>query len=1720
MLKTTLIILMFFVSLCGYSQLDEEGFEGAWTTLTGNAGAGGPADWAIRNVSGPAVFWVQSDGSTQQPAFEGSHAAFLNRENVTAGTTAEDWLITKAFPLPENAQLRFFSKLSIGGNQASQYKIMVSTVIGDVATQTNTINFSQAISWTELTLNPEQENWTEKVVSLADLTPAIAPGTQIYIAFVMTGDNGDRWNIDNVKVASQCPEPTDLSAPLVNATSVNLNWNNPSGATSWEVEVLPANGLPTGTGINYTGILPYTATTTAAGTPIEANTDYKYFVRTVCEDNESNWAGPFFFKTSLCDNHCDYTFILQSSINFGGWSGGTMDVIQGGVTVVTLGPSFTVGTSQNVIVPLCDDIPFEVFWSNGGIDPSAVGFTVINSFGQTIHTMGFDSEEPQTTVFSHMANCTTPECVIPTGLNAVSAGTTNATIEWDSVIGSTWEYVVVEAGGAVPTGAGAASSVNTATIGSLTINTNYEFYVRKMCDNGGASEWAGPAQFSTSVCEPVNQCNYTFNMFSNQEDGWNGSTMTISQNGVNVAVIGDDFTTGASQSITVPLCNNIPFDVTWTEGGSKPWVVGLTILNNFGQSLFTLDFTDIPGNVLFSSTATCSTPLCIAPTGLGVTQTNMTSATLAWDELASTWEYYIAEAGAPAPTVTSVPTATTSLNPAIATNLTPATNYEYYLRLVCGNDTTSEWAGPFAFSTTACAPEDKCIFSFEMYCESNLFSSYEDNTMTIFQGGIAITTIGADFTSGISQTIDVPLCPGMPIDIFWNLGGFNALDKGLRVYNPSHEIVFSKPGGTGTQGTSLFTGVLECGPAVCPAPQELTITDIGLTSASLNWTETGSATSWEVFILPMGNGIPGSSDTGTVVTSIPYTPALLPNTPYQFYVRAICGEQDGKSNWSEAGRFATLITNDECSGAISVPVNPTTNCEQFVATTYTGATQSSATGSCLFAVPRVDSWYTFVATSTEHTIRFTNVVNTMVSFVVYEGDNCGSLTEVFCEGLLNQGDLKNLTPGKTYYIMALSLVNPDGPNSFNLCVSTPTPVQIDYTQYSVPELVTEVLVSSLCLEVSNITWRSGLEPGDATGIGMFTQGNSGFDIEKGIVLATHDVADIQGPNSSDLHNEAEEGWDGDDDLFNYITSLGIDFNLDNYFDASVLEFDFVPLTGHIQFPFIFASEEYGEFQCNFSDAFAFFLTHPDGTTTNLAVIPDTDIPVSVVTIRDAAYNTNQFPTLCGSENPEWFDSYYGSDITVQQGLNNLTAPINFNGFTKTLTAESDVIIGETYHIKLVIADRNDFGFNSAVYIGEFSVGSVDLGPDLLVQTETALCKGQHVVLDTQKDPAEYTFKWFLNGVLIEGQTTPTLTTDGEGTYTVTIHNGQSTCEISDSVIIEFYDSINNPKDLSECSSTGFSLFNLAENTPVILNGYNPANYLVTYHLTQADADAGQGALSANYTNTTQCEQTIFVRIVNTVKGCIAFKSFKLLAPSTEIVLGEAEDVVACGSYTLPALTVGNYYTASGATGNALTAGTQIESTQVIYIYASGGTNSNCEKELDFKVTILPLPEVVITQDCNENNQYELNAGFSDGSNSNENANFQWTNGQGETIGNNSSLIVSKTGIYNVVITPFGGINCPVSGTVEVTGISCDIPRGISPNNDGKNDEFDLSGLGVEKITIFNRYGEEVYHKTNYTDQWHGQHNNGKELPTATYYYMLQYKNGKNKTGWVYINRQE
>lgn len=80
-----------------------------------------------------------------------------------------------------------------------------------------------------------------------------------------------------------------------------------------------------------------------------------------------------------------------------------------------------------------------------------------------------------------------------------------------------------------------------------------------------------------------------------------------------------------------------------------------------------------------------------------------------------------------------------------------------------------------------------------------------------------------------------------------------------------------------------------------------------------------------------------------------------------------------------------------------------------------------------------------------------------------------------------------------------------------------------------------------------------------------------------------------------------------------------------------------------------------------------------------------------------------------------------------------------------------------------------------------------------------------------------------------------------------------------------------------------------------------------------------------------------------------------------------------------------------------------------------------------------------------------------------------------------------------------------------------IPKGISPNGDFKNDNLNLERFHVAELQVFNRYGSLVFQKRNYLNEWAGQNNQGKLLPSGTYYYIVTITTGEKLSGWIQLN---
>jgi gliding motility-associated-like protein len=229
--------------------------------------------------------------------------------------------------------------------------------------------------------------------------------------------------------------------------------------------------------------------------------------------------------------------------------------------------------------------------------------------------------------------------------------------------------------------------------------------------------------------------------------------------------------------------------------------------------------------------------------------------------------------------------------------------------------------------------------------------------------------------------------------------------------------------------------------------------------------------------------------------------------------------------------------------------------------------------------------------------------------------------------------------------------------------------------------------------------------GDSSQIGWFDAVNTNLGLDSGIVLCTGDIYSLDPINGSTFPFMTNIVTDPD--LLAVANSvpgmIGQTFTVSSINDVAILEFDFIPTSDSLIFKYVFGSQEYFGFEnTSYNDVFGFFLSgpgitgpwtapaiHPNGSI-NLAIVPNTlpPLPISISSINSVT-----------PINQQYFVPNQGT------GLDTIA---DADGFTTLLTARALVQCGETYHIRLAIADGSDGGLNSYVWLDAGSFFSPEL----------------------------------------------------------------------------------------------------------------------------------------------------------------------------------------------------------------------------------------------------------------------------------------------------------------------------------------------------------------------------------------------------------------------------
>lgn len=1070
-------------------------------------------------------------------------------------------------------------------------------------------------------------------------------------------------------------------------------------------------------------------------------------------------------------------------------------------------------------------------------------------------------------------------CPKPVSLTAANVNNTTFTLDWtEAGSAAGWEVAYMPTiGAAVPTTPGTTVTDSQYTIpaGALVQGIQYVYYVRSNCGNGTFSTWSGPFAFAL---KPVNdECAQATVVPVNPD-----SNCT---NTINSTIAG---ATASSQSSP---CLGTKDDDVWFEFTATNTSHIITISNITGSG------TDLFHGVYSGANCTTMTPLYCGTTLVSLAE-NLT--------VGQTYKIRVWTFAALANQNSNFNLCiTTPPLPPVNDNCAGAISVAVNPTLVCGEmvhaTVESATASPNA-TTCAGGKDDDVWFTFtatnttHRISLKNITGSAVDLYHVLYSGNCAGLTQVYCSDPNDSWASNLTIGQTYYIRVYTYTS--------VKPQNTSFDVCIGtpppSPANDNCGNASLVTvnPTLEC--------QEVTAGTIQSATASpeantCNGTEDDddvwfqfTATS-ATHLIELKNLVGTSANlyhilySGDQCTTLAQLYCSDPNNSLaqnlvvgQIYkIRVFTNGTVGNQNIAFDVCVTTpppVVINDECAAATVIPVNTDSYCKVNASGSVFGATASNVPNTCSGSADD-DVWFEFTATNSRHLIYIDNITGSTSGLyhILYSGD-CGALSPVYCS-TTSASTADNLVIGQTYKVRVFtSIATANQTTSFDICIRVPnTPIIVSDNTYTKEQLVTDILFKTPCATITNITSISGADFGDVPSIGYFDAPGSGFPFSYGVVLSTANVNFAKGPfgsvGNTVINNSTPWGSFGDNDLKNLVLANDPTQNL-SFQNATVLEFDFVPVINKFEFQFLFASTEYGSFQCTHGDAFAFILTDQDGNSENLAVLPDTNIPVSVLNIRDGQYNLN-----CGSSQTEYFGQY-----NVNQPE---ASAINFHGQTVPLKAFANVIPGQNYHIKLVIADYKDTAYSSAVFLGggTFDIGTLALGSDLLVVKGTAICDTETTVIDTKLPAEDYTFIWYKNGDAIDDETGSSYQVSEPGTYGVVATLEGIECSFEGSIIVEQYphvaDLTGNPENLTYCDAGGFHTFDLTPNLDAIVSlPADPENFVTTIHLTEADAQNSDNpidpAVYNAYTNVTEDLQTLWTRTVYNVTACVGVKSFDLI----------------------------------------------------------------------------------------------------------------------------------------------------------------------------------------------------------------------------------------------------
>lgn len=496
------------------------------------SGSGIPTGWA--QYSG-LLADVMDGTALTSPSYgwsNGTNHSVLDGNHIYAniyGTSCKKWIVTPAIPLGSNARLTFDVAYTAYSSSATD-----PATDGEDDKLVVLISTDNMATWTILR---QWDNAGSEYV-LNELTPSALhlnfdlsanAGQSVIVAFYAesTVDNADNIiHVDNVvfEVTPSCEKPQNVAINYTGGLTAEVSWEGEASAYNIDVNGTVANNVTS----------PYTLE------GLELSTTYNVKVQSNCGNSTSEWTNPVSFTTDQCmpEDMCEITFELTDSYG-DGWNGAYIDVVD-----VATGASLGHMSNQNVAkaseseeaegtkaggakaaetetytLAVCDGRDIQFVWHSGSYDDEC-SYVVTDVNGEVIFGGSNALSEP----VNYTVNCSVNDCRKPTDLAASEIGPHSAKLSWtENGEATAWKICV---NGDTENLIDADS--NPYTLTGLAAETPYTVKVAPVCE---VEKWSDEITLTTEIACPAPTDVAAGNITSTSaEISWTGNADATSYN--------------------------------------------------------------------------------------------------------------------------------------------------------------------------------------------------------------------------------------------------------------------------------------------------------------------------------------------------------------------------------------------------------------------------------------------------------------------------------------------------------------------------------------------------------------------------------------------------------------------------------------------------------------------------------------------------------------------------------------------------------------------------------------------------------------------------------------------------------------------------------------------------------------------------------------------------------------------------------------------------------------------------------------------------------------------------------------------------------------------------------------------------------------------------------------------------------------------------------------